>query len=137
MSENNVIRTLKEIHPEKIYVTSEQYKAIKSQKHKKPFHIEDEDIANALLISSLIKKEEVMVNENAIDEDGDLPLPIYKSTGRYLLTPDGEYYIDYRKNKNRNNFKNEFRAWVTLVIAIAGLALSVYSIYLTKLAAIK
>lgn len=133
---NGMIKTIADIHPEQIYVTSKQYNAIKYNKHNKPFKIKDESIAQQLILLSLIKKEEIRIHrEHEDDEDGWNP--IIEQTGKYLLTPEGEYYLDYRRNNDRNHLLNEIRAWVTLAIAILGLVLSVYSIYLNQIANVK
>ncbi len=133
---NGTIKTIADIHPEQLYVTSKQYKAIKNKKYNRPFKIKNEAIAQQLILISLIKKEEIRIHrEHEDDEDGWCP--IIEQTGKYLLTPEGEYYLDYRKNKDKTHLLNEIRAWVTLVIAMAGLVLSVYSIYLNQIANIK
>lgn len=63
--------------------------------------------------------------------------PVIEETGKYILTTEGEYYLDYRKSKDKTHHMNEIRAWITLVIAIAGLGLSIYSIYLSQITDIK
>lgn len=137
MRGSNVFKTLKDIHPEEIYVTSEQYKAIKHRKSHKPFVIKNKKVANALIICSLIEEDEIIINEDEVDENGDYVLPRHAYTGKYLLTPEGEYYLDYRQNENKAHFATEFRAWLTLAITLAGLVLSIYSIYLNQLSNIK
>lgn len=128
---NTIIKTIADIHPEEYYVTSEQYKAIKNKKRNVPFEIKDESIAQQLLMISLIKKEERRIHKEHNEDDDDWS-PIIEKTGKYILTTEGEYYLDYRKSSDKTHRMNEIRAWITLAIAIAGFGLSVYSIYLTK-----
>lgn len=52
------IRTIKDVHPEDIYVMPRQYKVIKHAKQGKPFEIKDEQIAQQLILLDLVKKEE-------------------------------------------------------------------------------
>lgn len=127
---HEVIKTISDIHPEELYVTSEQYKAIKGKKPKTAFKIKNETIAQQLLLISLVKKEEKKIHR---EEDDDWN-PIIEETGKYILTIAGEYYLDYCKNNNKDHRLNEIRAWITLVIAIAGLGLSAFSIYLSQIA---
>ena len=49
------IKTLKDIHPEQIYTTSSQYKAIKRAKPNVPFKIKDKTIAQQLIVAELVK----------------------------------------------------------------------------------
>ena len=133
---NNIIKTISDIHPEEYYVTSEQYKAIKNKKINVPFEIKDESIAQQLLMISLVKKEERRIHREH-NEDEDDWSPIIGETGKYILTTEGEYYLDYRKSKDKTHRMNEIRAWITLAIAIAGLGLSIYSIYLNQFINIK
>lgn len=124
------IRTIKDVHPEDIYVMPRQYKVIKHAKQGKPFEIKDEQIAQQLILLDLVKKEEVRRRE--ILDNGEKTF-YDEETGKYLLTPDGEIYLDYKKHQNINNFGKEFRAWATLAIAVLAFGLSVYSLYLQYL----
>ena len=133
---NNIIKTISDIHPEECYVTSEQYKAIKNKKISVPFEIKDESIAQQLLMISLVKREEPRIHREHNEDDDDWS-PIIEETGKYILTTEGEYYLNYRKSKDKTHHMNEIRAWITLTIAIAGLGLSVYSIYLNQFTNIK
>lgn len=133
---NNIIKTISDIHPEEYYVTTKQYKAIKNRKSKVPFEIKDESVAKQLLMISLIKKEEKRIHKDH-NEGYDDWSPTIEETGKYILTTEGEYYLDYRKSKDKTYRLNEIRAWITLVIAIAGLGLSIYSIYLSQITNIK
>ena len=133
---NNIIKTISDIHPEEYYVTAKQYKAIKNKKSKVPFEIKDESVAQQLLMISLVKKEERRIHREHNEEDDDW-YPVIEETGKYILTTEGEYYLDYRKSKDKTHHMNEIRAWITLVIAIAGLGLSIYSIYLSQITDIK
>lgn len=133
---HNLIKTIADIHPEEYYVTSEQYKAIKNRKSKIPFEIKDESVAQQLLMISFVKKEERRIHREH-DEDDDDWSPIIEETGKYILTTEGKYYLDYRKSKDKTRLLNEIRAWITLAIAIAGLGLSIYSIYLSQITNIK
>lgn len=126
-----------DIRPAEIYMTSRQYAAIKKQHPNISFEIKDKRIAKQLLDYSFIREEYIIVPEEYRLNDKVLSQYVRKSTGKYLLTIKGEYYLDYRKQYNVNYFKNEFRAWITLIIAIAGFALSVYSIYLSQLTNVK
>ena len=133
---NNIIKTISDIHPEEYYVTSKQYKAIKNKKINVPFEIKDESIAQQLLMISFVKKEERRIHREHNEDDDDWS-PIIEETGKYILTTEGEYYLDYRKSKDKTHRMNEIRAWITLAIAIAGLGLSIYSIYLNQFTNIK
>lgn len=133
---NNIIKTLSDIHPEDYYVTSKQYKAIKNKKSNVPFKIKDESVAQQLLMISLVTKEEKRIHRDHNEDDDDWS-PIIEETGKYILTTEGEYYLDYRKSKDKTHRMNEIRAWITLAIAIAGLGLSIYSIYLSQITNIK
>lgn len=133
---NNIIKTISDIHPEEYYVTSEQYKTIKNKKINVPFEIKDESIAQQLLMISFVKKEERRIHREHNEDDDDWS-PIIEETGKYILTTEGEYYLDYRKSKDKTHRMNEIRAWITLAIAIAGLGLSIYSIYLNQFTNIK
>lgn len=133
---NNIIKTISDIHPEEYYVTSKQYKAIKNKKSKVPFEIKDGSVAQQLLMISLVKKEERRIHREHNEEDDDW-YPIIENTGKYILTIEGEYYLDYRKSKDKTHYMNEIRAWITLAIAVAGLGLSIYSIYLSQITNIK
>lgn len=133
---NSIIKTISDIHPEEYYVTSKQYKAIKNKKSKVPFEIKDESVAQQLLMISLVKKEERRIHREHNENDNDWS-PTIKETGKYILTTEGEYYLDYRKSKDKTHHMNEIRAWITLAIAIAGLGLSIYSIYLNQFTNIK
>ncbi len=133
---NNIIKTVSDIHPEEYYVTAKQYKAIKNKKSKVPFEIKDESVAQQLLMISFVKKEERRIHREHNEDDDDWS-PIVEETGKYILTTEGEYYLDYRKSKDKTHCMNEIRAWITLVIAIAGLGLSIYSIYLSQITNIK
>ena len=53
------IRTIKDVHPEDIYVMPHQYKAIRHAKSGKSFEIKDNQIAQQLIVLDLVKKEEV------------------------------------------------------------------------------
>lgn len=125
-----MIKTIADVHPENIYTTSMQYKYIKHAKHNKPFVIKDFEIAQQLMILGLVKKEVTRVRitlengkKNSYDEE----------TGKYLLTPDGEIYLDYKKQKSKDDFGKEFRAWATLIIALVALGLSILSLYIQYL----
>mgnify|MGYP001120821710 FL=1 len=133
---NNIIKTISDIHPEEYYVTSKQYKAIKNKKINVSFEIKDESIAQQLLMISFVKKEERRIHREHNEDDDDWS-PIIEETGKYILTTEGEYYLDYRKSKDKTHRMNEIRAWITLAIAIAGLGLSIYSIYLNQFTNIK
>ena len=133
---NSIIKTISDIHPEEYYVTSKQYKAIKNKKSKVPFEIKDESVAQQLIMISLVKKEERRIHREHNENDNDWS-PTIKETGKYILTTEGEYYLDYRKSKDKTHHMNEIRAWITLAIAIAGLGLSIYSIYLNQFTNIK
>lgn len=133
---NNIIKTIVDIHPEEYYVTSKQYKAIKNKKINVSFEIKDESIAQQLLMISFVKKEERRIHREHNEDDDDWS-PIIEETGKYILTTEGEYYLDYRKSKDKTHRMNEIRAWITLAIAIAGLGLSIYSIYLNQFTNIK
>lgn len=133
---NNIVKTIADIHPEKLYVTSEQYKTFKNKRPRLPFEIKNESIAQQLIIIGLIKKEEKKIHIEHKNDSEDWGT-IFEETGKYILTPEGEYYLDYRKNKDKTHRLNEIRAWITLIIAIAGFCLSVYSIYLNHIANIK
>ena len=133
---NNIIKTISDIHPEEYYVTSKQYKAIKNKKINVSFEIKDESIAQQLLMISFVKKEERRIHREHNEDDDDWS-PIIEETGKYILTTEGEYYLDYRKSKDKTHHMNEIRAWITLAIAIAGLGLSIYSIYLNQFTNIK
>lgn len=124
------IRTIKDVHPEDIYVMPRQYKAIKHAKSGKPFEIKDNQIAQQLIVLDLVKKEEVRKRE--ILGNGEKTF-FDEETGKYLLTPDGEIYLDYKKQKSKDNFGKEFRAWATLIIALAALGLSILSLYIQYL----
>lgn len=133
---NNVINAITDIQPEEFYVTSEQYKAIKNKKSNVPFEIKDKAVAQQLLMISLVKKEERRIHREHYEDDDDWS-PIIEETGKYILSTEGEYYLDYRKSKDKTHRLNEIRAWITLAIAIAGLGLSIYSIYLSQITNIK
>lgn len=124
------IRTIKDVHPEDIYVMPHQYKAIRHAKSGKPFEIKDNQIAQQLVVLDLVKKEEVRKRE--ILDNGEKTF-YDEETGKYLLTPDGEIYLDYKKQKFKDNFGKEFRAWTTLIIALAALGLSILSLYIQYL----
>lgn len=84
----------------------------------------------------LIKKEEKRIHREHNEEDDDW-YPIIEETGKYILNTEGEYYLDYRKNKDKSNRMNEIRVWITFAMSIAGLGLSIYSIYLSQIVNIK
>lgn len=107
-----------DIHPDQIYVTSEQYKAIKNQHPSIPFEIKDRRVAKQLLNHSFIKEEKKRVYEEYCLDDKVLSRCIEKKTGKYLLTTEGEYYLDYRKKENKHCISNEIKTWIPLVTAI-------------------
>lgn len=128
---NGVIKTIADIHPEEMHLTSAQYKAIKNAKPDKPFEIKDEKIAGQLIMLDLIKREEIRIHKDHKDDDYDIT-PITEETGKYLLRIEGEYYIDYVKSKNKGKLYNEIKAWLTLIFVILTFILSLYSLYLDK-----
>lgn len=85
---------------------------------------------------SLVKKEELRIHREHNDDDDDWT-PIVQETGKYILTTEGEYYLDYCKNNDKTYRINEVRAWITLAIAMVSLGLSIYSIYLSQITNIK
>lgn len=82
-----------EIHPDQIYMTSEQYKAIKKQYPGIPFEIKDRRVAKQLLNYSFIRENMKIVFEEYYLDGKVLSRPIIKSTGKYFLTSKGEYII--------------------------------------------
>ena len=114
---NGVMKTIADIHPENMHLTSAQYKAIKKAKPDIPFEIKDEKIAGQLIILDLIKREEIRIHKDRKDDDYDIE-PITEETGKYLLKIEGVYYLDYIKSKNKGKFYNELKAWLTLVFVI-------------------
>lgn len=124
------IKTIADVHPEKIYVTAEQYKYIKHAKHNKPFIIKNFEVAQQLMILGLVKKEEV--RKRVILDNGKKDF-YDEETGKYLLAPDGVIYLDYRRQQSKDNFGKEFRAWATLIIAVLAFILSIFSLYLQYL----
>lgn len=114
---NGVMKTIADIHPENMHLTSAQYKAIKKAKPDIPFEIKDEKIAGQLIILDLIKREEIRIHKDRKDDDYDIE-PITEETGKYLLKIEGVYYLDYIKSKNKGKFYNELKAWLTLVLVV-------------------
>lgn len=125
-----MIKTIADVHPEKLYVMPVQYKYIKYAKANKAFVIKNEEIAQQLIVLNLIKKETKRNRfyTDTVEKDfRDI------ESGKYLLTPDGAIYLDYKKHSNKANRHNEFRAWITLIVAVLALCLSVLSIYIQYL----
>lgn len=125
----SVIETPDQIHPEEMYLTPEQYKAIKNAQMNKPFKIKDKNIANILHVIGVIKPHEVKV-KNAIHTKDDFIPAEYKPTGMYLLQLRGDYYIKYRKSEETKERKERFHKWATLIIAILALFMSALSLVL-------
>lgn len=125
----SVIETPDQIHPEDMYLTPEQYKAIKNAKMNKPFKIKNKEVAKILQVSGVIKPEEIKVSKAIITEDGFEPAE-YKLTGLYLLQLRGDYYIKYRKSQETKERKEWFHKWVTLIIALLALFMSTLSLAL-------
>ena len=99
------IKTLKNIHPEQIYTTSSQYKAIKRAKPNVPFKIKDKTIAKQLIVAELVKKyvltRHIKANPENPEEVDWLSGREEIETGKYILTIDGEYYLEYKKNNKK------------------------------------
>ena len=128
-----LMKTIADIDPRNIFTTKQQFKFIKRAKSNIPFTINDDKIAQHLIILNLIKKEEIRIprSERDINDFDDYGLcPPTKITGKYILTPEGEHHIDYKKSQSQKSFWTETRSWITLIIAVFALLLSVYSIYL-------
>ena len=49
---------------------------------------------------SFVKKEERRIHREHNEDDDDWS-PIIEETGKYILTTEGEYYLDYRKSTFR------------------------------------
>ncbi len=125
----SIIETPDQIHPEDMYLTPEQYKAIKNAKMNKPFKIKNKEVANILQVIGVVKPHEIKVNNAIITEDGLEPAE-YKPTGLYLLQLRGDYYIKDRKSKETKERKEGFHKWATLIIAILALFMSALSLIL-------
>ena len=125
----SIIETPDKIHPEEMYLTPEQYKAIKNAQMNKPFKIKNKEVANILQVIGVVKPHEIKVSNAIITEDTFEPAE-YKPTGLYLLQLRGDYYIKYRKSKESKERKDGFRKWATLVIALIALFMSALSLVL-------
>lgn len=125
----SIIETPDKIHPEDMYLTPEQYKAIKHAKMNKPFNIKNKDVANILQVIGVVKPEEIKTRRAIITDDNFEPA-IYEPTGKYLLQLRGDYYIKDRKAKETKERKDNFRKWVTLIISVIALFLSALSLVL-------
>lgn len=125
----SVIKTPDQIHPEKMYLTPEQYKAIKRAKMDVPFKIKDKNIANILHVSGIIKPHKIKV-KNAIITEDEFVEAEYENTGKYLLQLDGDYYIKYRKEEASKERKENFHKWAALIVAGFALLISILSLIL-------
>lgn len=125
----SIIETPDQIHPEDMYLTPEQYRAIKHAKMNKPFKIRNKDIANILQVIGVVKPQEVKVSKAIITEDEFEPAK-YEPTGLYLLQLCGDYYIKYKKSENAKARKESFHKWATLIIALIALFMSALSLLL-------
>lgn len=124
-----IIETPDQIHPEEMYLTPVQYKAIKNAKMNKPFKIKNKEVANILQVIGVIKPQEVKVSNAIITED-EFELARYEPTGMYLLQLRGDYYIKYRKSEAAKERKEGFHKWATLIIALLALFMSGLSLLL-------
>ena len=127
----SVIKTPDQIHPEKIYLPPEQYKAIKNAKMDKPFNIKNKQVADILHTIGFVKLHQVKVRNAVKDEDGNFLEPAeYENTGKYLLQLDGDYYIKYRKEEASKERKENFHKWAALIAAGFALLISILSLIL-------
>lgn len=123
------IKTLADIDVNKINLNNEQkktfFKSIKHKEDNQPFEISDTKMAEQLIILNVIKRDTIRIKSTDPEE-------CYSSyqepTGKYLITPEGILYRDKISNEKKSRFWTEFRAWVTLIIAISGLVLSIVSL---------
>ena len=128
---NFVIETPDDIHPENMYLTPEQYKAIKHAKMDKPFNIKNKQVANILRTSGIVKAHEVKSKDAIKDEDGNfIELSEYEETGKYLLQLRGDYYIKYRKEQAKKERKENFHKWAALIISLFALGIAGLSLIL-------
>lgn len=126
-----VIKTPDEIHPEKIYLPPEQYNAIKKAKMGKPFNIKDKQVADILRTIEFVKLHQVKVKNAVKDEEGNFIAPAeYDNTGKYLITLDAHYYIQYRKEERAKERKENFHKWAALIVAGFALLISILSLIL-------
>ncbi len=125
----SIIETPDQIRPEEMYLTPDQYKAIKNAQMNKPFKIKNKEVANILQTIGVVKPQEIKVTKAIITEDTFEPAE-YKPTGMYLLQLRGDYYIKYRKSIEAKESKESFHKWATLIIAILALFMSGLSLVL-------
>lgn len=108
----------------------------KSQNHKIIVSVNRDKFNNSVL-SNILTENEFIDKLLLLESDNYISLnfPAHKDLKYYIeifLTPKSLHYFENKKqNKKlqREKHLNEFRAWVTLIIAIIGLILSIYNTF--------
>ena len=104
------IKTVSDIHPNEIFLTKEEYKTLKTANKKSKdgrLYIPNKEVAQSLNMKDMINY--------SIDE-------------YHTLKIEGKYKLEYEQSKSLSRFWTEFRAWVTLCIALFAFILSIISI---------
>lgn len=117
------IKTIQDININDYKLLDKTYKGFKkavNYKHKdNPFYM-DEQLAKDLMYQKLIQEQTVRNSETREME----------STGKYMLTIEGKFYLEYRHNQTKDKMIQGVYNWVTLIIATIALALSLIGIVL-------
>lgn len=93
------------------------------------------------LLNKLKKEKPVKIAFSQLSPEGLLPMvdevfSEYDSegygipTGMYMINENGLRYLQYRKNKRYRDFIEFIPNWVSMLIALAALGLSIWSLYL-------
>ena len=122
-----VMKTRAQVDPTEIYLKSNEYRTLKrAYKQKasdKSFLIDDNDTVNTLIMCNLIKRQTYRpVNPESIWDERD--------TSRYLLTVEGDVYLDYMKGQFKREVMHNIHEWINTIVAISAVILSLIAIIL-------
>lgn len=130
-----MIKTLSDINPNTIYFNKEQsFVFLKSTKNikdtKTDFEISDSKIAEELcMLNAICKVLKKPSYKNLPEADKENYYFLQGDwNGKYRLTPEGLLYKDRAFSAKHKSFWMEFRAWITLFIALIGLIIACISL---------
>lgn len=122
-----MIKTIADVDPSQMHLTDTEYNILKNSykttDKDKTFILTDMEYEQKLIIHNVITPQ------TRRDKTSDNPLNRIP-TGRYLITPEGERYLEYKNKEVRKEHSENIKWWITTGIAVLALILAILSLSL-------
>lgn len=113
-----MVKTIAEVDPSQIHLMDNEYLVLKrSYKNKQEdasFELTDTSFEGKLLVLGVIRKQ----------------MKRLEYTGKYLITPEGERYLEYKSKEVQKERSENIKWWITTGIAVVALILAILSLSL-------